>query len=79
MGSFEPLQYRWGEPYAQDVGTYQDQVKDGLGGCIPIAAEVHRGDYEQLSGGHNWWGESGFGELVRVCSFFVCLLHKSLS
>ena len=62
MGSFEPLQYRWGEPYAQDVGTYQDQVKDGLGGCIPIAAEVHRGDYEQRSGGHNWWGESGFGQ-----------------
>ena len=54
------LTYPYGTKY--QTSGWGDQVKDGKGGSIPCNNEIHVGDYQQNTGGINWWGESGFGQ-----------------
>ena len=53
------LTYPYGTKYR--TSDWADQVKDGKGGSIPCNDEIHVGNYQQNTGGINWWGESGFG------------------
>ena len=53
------LTYPYGTKYR--TSDWGDQVKDGKGGSIPCNNEIHVGNYQQNTGGINWWGESGFG------------------
>ena len=54
------LTYPYGTKYR--TSDWGDQVKDGKGGSIPCNNEIHVGNYQQNTGGINWWGESGFGQ-----------------
>ena len=56
------LTYPYGVKYSTTLSTYRGQVKDGKNGSLPINDEIHVGDYQQSTGGVDWWGESGFGQ-----------------
>ena len=57
-----PYRMKYSTNYAGDdrLAEYQSQVKDGgrQNGSIPISNAVHRGNYQQNTNNHNWWGES---------------------
>ena len=53
------LTYPYGVKYnTSNVDTYKSQVKDGKNGSLPINDEIGRGDYQQFTGGLNWYGDS---------------------
>ena len=53
------LTYPYGVKYnTSNVDTYKSQVKDGKNGSLPINNEIGRGDYQQNTGGLNWYGDS---------------------
>ena len=52
------LTYPYGAKYSTNVSTYRGQVKDGQNGSLPINDEIHRGDYNQNTGGVSWVASS---------------------
>ena len=58
------LTYPYGVKYSTDVSTYRGQVKDGQNGSLPINDEIHRGDYNQTTGGVNWVASSAGSDNV---------------
>ncbi len=50
------LTYPYGTKYR--TSDWGQQIKDGRGGSIPCNNSVHAGNYQQNTGGINWWGES---------------------
>ena len=59
MAQKQILTYPHGIKY--DKSNWGNQVKNGKGGSIPCNNEIHVGNYQQNTGGINWWGESGIG------------------
>ena len=56
MAQKQILTYPHGIKY--DKSGWDNQVKNGKGGSIPCNNEIHVGNYQQNTGGINWWGES---------------------
>ena len=52
------LTYPYGARYSSNLATYRSQIKDGKNGSIPINDEIHRGDYDQDTGGVSWIASS---------------------
>lgn len=60
------LTYPWAAKYSTDVSTYRGQVKDGKDGSMPINDEIHRGDYNQTTGGVSWVASSSGSDNVSA-------------
>jgi len=58
------LTYPYGTKYSTTVSTYRGQVKDGQNGSLPINDEIHRGDYNQNTGGVSWVASSAGSDNV---------------
>ena len=58
------LTYPYAAKYSTDVSTYRGQVKDGQNGSLPINDEIHRGDYNQNTGGVSWVASSAGSDNV---------------
>ena len=53
------LTYPWSRGYSSNLTVFRSQVKDGKNGSMPINDEIHRGDYNQTTGGVNWVAANG--------------------
>ena len=52
------LTYPWSRGYSSNLTTFRSQVKDGKNGSMPINDEIHRGNYDQNTGGVSWIASS---------------------
>ena len=52
------LTYPWSKGYSSNLTTFRSQVKDGKNGSMPINDEIHRGNYDQNTGGVSWVASS---------------------
>ena len=52
------LTYPWSKGYSSNLATFRSQVKDGQNGSLPINDEIHRGNYNQNTGGVSWVASS---------------------
>lgn len=58
------LTYPYGARYSSNLTEYRGQIKDGKNGSLPINDEIHRGDYNQNTGGVSWAGSSSGSDNV---------------
>lgn len=54
----EILTYLDKAKYSTNANTFKGQVKEGKNGSFPIKNNIHRGNYQQNTGGNNWWGNT---------------------
>ena len=52
------LTYPFERGYSSNLTTFRSQVKDGKNGSLPINDEIHRGNYDQNTGGVSWVASS---------------------
>ena len=58
------LTYPFERGYSSNLTTFRSQVKDGKNGSMPINNEIHRGDYDQFTGGVSWVASSAGSDNV---------------